>query len=480
MNDDAIRTRFAPSPTGALHVGNARTALFNWLFARHYGGQFILRSEDTDIEREEQGALEHQQEMLRWLGLDWDEGPDIGGRCAPYRQSERASRYREALERLRAQDHVYPCYCTREELAEARRRQLAAGRAPRYPGTCAALDAEERREREKSGRIPAWRFRIPGSGTVEFDDLVHGRQRFSVADHGDFVLARADGTPSFLFANALDDADMAISHVLRGDDHLANTPRQILLLRALELPVPQYGHFGLVTGSDGKPLSKRDRAADLRDLREQGVLAIALFNHLVRIGCPGLPEDLLDRSALADAFDPGRISRGPAAFDVSALEHWQREALDTLSAAEVREWMGAGPEVAATLGSDGGLEAAAEAIRPNVLYRHEARRWLEQLFGGTFRVETEAIEVLREAGADFFRAATGVAVPKADEDFASWARAVGQATDRRGRALFLPLRAALTGAISGPELAAVVPLMGAERIRVRLDEAARIAQETGN
>ncbi|MDZ7747490.1 MAG: glutamate--tRNA ligase family protein, partial [Halofilum sp. (in: g-proteobacteria)] len=235
MSTAAPRTRFAPSPTGALHLGNARTALFNWLFARGRGGTVIVRSEDTDAARSASGHLEALLADLRWLGLDWDEGPDGGGVHGPYRQSERGAQYRERLDALVAADHAYPCFCTRAELAEARRRQRAAGRPPRYPGTCARLGQAERAERRRAGREATLRLRVPARGEVAFEDLVHGRQAFALADIGDFVIARADGTPAFLFANALDDALMGITHVLRGDDHLANTPRQLLLLRALGL-----------------------------------------------------------------------------------------------------------------------------------------------------------------------------------------------------------------------------------------------------
>ncbi|MCX7053932.1 MAG: glutamate--tRNA ligase family protein, partial [Proteobacteria bacterium] len=239
-------TRFAPSPTGALHLGNARTALFSWLAARASGGRFVLRVEDTDAGRSQDALLERQLDELRWLGITWDEGPGVGGPHGPYRQSERGSIYAEALAKLEANDQTYPCFCSPEELQLSRKTQLAAGRPPRYARTCAGLSAAEVQRRMDSGKAPAIRFRVPDHRTVEFVDRVHGPQRFRSDDIGDFVIRRADGSVAFFLGNAVDDSVMGITLVLRGDDHLANTPRQLLLLEALGMPLPAYGHLPLV------------------------------------------------------------------------------------------------------------------------------------------------------------------------------------------------------------------------------------------
>ncbi|HET7921906.1 MAG TPA: glutamate--tRNA ligase, partial [Gammaproteobacteria bacterium] len=258
-----VRTRFAPSPTGHLHVGNARTALFNALFARHAGGVLILRIEDTDAERSRREFERDLIEDLRWLGVVWQEGPDEGGSKGPYRQSERGAVYAEHIAQLEAKAQAYPCFCTPAELALSRKAQLAAGKPPRYAGTCAHLDKRGIEARLARGLKPALRFRVPDRGETGFDDLVRGRQVFANHDIGDFVIRRADGSPAFFFSNALDDALMGVTHVLRGEDHLANTPRQLLLLQALELPAPHYGHLSLIIGEHDAPLSKREGGGSL-------------------------------------------------------------------------------------------------------------------------------------------------------------------------------------------------------------------------
>ena len=480
MNPATVRTRFAPSPTGELHIGNARTALFNWLYARHYGGRFILRSEDTDRERSDAGALEQLECDLAWLGLEADEGPCAGGSYGPYRQCERGERHRELLAALVRADCAYPCYCTRDELAAARQRQLAAGQAPRYPGTCARLSESERAQRERAGRTPTLRFRVPDDGAIRFVDLVHGEQRFRLCDIGDFVIARADGTPAFFFANAVDDADMAITHVLRGDDHLTNTPRQLLLLQALELPAPAYGHFGLLTRPGGQPLSKREGAATLRELRARGYRPEAVRNHLARVGVAGLPPDCLDDGALAAGFDLERVSRGPAVHDPAMLDDWQRAAVDALDDSTWLAW------VEHTLGeplapnaSDEWRHALAHAVRPNVLLPGEAQRWAHCLLAPAPAADEGAREAIAAAGSGFFEQALALDEPDPVTDFRGWVRQLGQITGCRGRRLYQPLRAALTGTLAGPELGALVPLLGRDGLLQRLDAAAEWARQSG-
>ena len=279
-------SRFAPSPTGDLHLGNARTALFNWLLARHAGGGFILRIEDTDAERSREPLTSALMEDLRWLGLDWDAGPDREDAHGPYRQSQRAVQYERYFAALESAGCTYPCYCSALELDMSRRSQLAAGKPPRYAGTCRSLTADQRARRAAQGLRPTLRFRVPDDARIEFDDFVHGPQSFVSGDIGDFVIRRADGTAAFFFCNAVDDADMGVTHVLRGEDHLTNTPRQLMLLDALGLTRPVYGHISLIVARDGSPLSKRHGATSVREYREQGYLPEALINHLFRLGTP--------------------------------------------------------------------------------------------------------------------------------------------------------------------------------------------------
>jgi glutamyl-tRNA synthetase len=464
MSSHPYVTRFAPSPTGALHLGNARTALFNDLAARASGGRLVLRIEDTDAERSEESLLQRLLEDLRWLGLEWSEGPDVGGPHAPYRQSERAEKYAHAVAILEAQGRVYPCFCSPEELKLSRRAQLAAGRPPRYAGTCAALSTDEVARRKATGARPALRFRVPAGRKVEFTDLIHGEQRFATDDIGDFVILRADGSVAFFLGNAVDDADMGITLVLRGDDHLANTPRQILLLEALGRPAPQYGHLPLLLGASGAPLSKREGAAGLHDLRSQGYLPGALRNYLVRLGHACGHDSWLETDEMPRYFDLARSSRSAAHFDEAQLRHWQREALVRATEAELLEWLG---NRLAPLGEGARQAAFVAAVRGNLLFPADVEPLVRIVCDREVPPDDTAAGEIAAAGREFFEQAAA-AWQTHGADFKAWTRAVGASTGRKGAALFMPLRAALTGSTHGPELAPLTALMGAERVGERL------------
>jgi len=279
-----MRVRFAPSPTGQLHVGNARTALFNWLLARGKDGTFILRIEDTDAERSTRESEVSILEDLRWLGLDWDEGPDVGGPHGPYRQSERLHLYASYANELIGGDHAYYCFCSPQTLDSERRSMLAAGRPPKYGGTCRGLSKEESAKRVEAGERPVIRFRVPEGVDVTFEDLVRGDVTFSSEVIGDPVIVRSDGRPAYNFAVVVDDAVMEITHVIRGEDHISNTPRQILIYQALGFPPPSFAHLSMVMGPDHTPLSKRHGATSLAEFRERGYLPEALTNYLALIG----------------------------------------------------------------------------------------------------------------------------------------------------------------------------------------------------
>ncbi len=336
----AVITRFAPSPTGALHPGNARTALFSYLLARHASGRFILRVEDTDRERGSDDFVAAQLHDLAWLGIDWDAGPDREDDRGPYRQSERTAIYGELYERLEAEGRAYPCYCTPTELDVARKTQLAAGEPPRYPGTCRELDTAGRAARVAAGRRPALRFAVPGPELIRFDDLVRGPQAVEAATLGDFLVRRADGGAMFFFCNAVDDALMGVTQVLRGDDHLSNTPRQLLVLRALGLPPPRYGHLPLLLDAGGAPQSKRRGSVTVGELRSRGYLAAALGNYLLRLGHHGAPDEWIDPADFARNFHADRLGRAPAHFDPTQLDHWQREAVRRLDGDGAVNWLG--------------------------------------------------------------------------------------------------------------------------------------------
>jgi glutamyl-tRNA synthetase len=470
MSATAHVTRFAPSPTGSLHLGNARTALFSWLAARASGGRFVLRIEDTDAERSHESLLERQLTELRWLGLDWDEGPDVGGPHGPYRQSQRASIHQKALETLETRGLTYPCFCSPEELQFSRKAQLAAGRPPRYARTCAELPADEVRRRLAAGLRPAIRFRVPDRHTIAFTDLVHGAQRFVSDDIGDFVVRRADGSVSFFLGNALDDSAMGITLVVRGDDHLANTPRQLLILEALDMRQPSYAHLPLVSGSDGRPLSKREGAASLSDLRAQGYLPGAIRNYLVRLGHACGAEAWLDTDALPRHFDIGRTSHSAARFDEAQLRHWQREAVMHASNDELERWLDARLE---PLAEEPRRQAFVAVVRGNVLLPVDVDPLVSIVTNDRLDLEPEAAAQVADAGRDFFETSREL-FERFEGDFKGWTRAVAEATGRKGARLFMPLRSALTGTTHGPELAPLVALMGAGRARERLAAAARL------
>jgi len=327
-----VRVRFAPSPTGYLHIGGARTALFNWLFARNKGGTFVLRIEDTDIERNRDEFTQAIIRDLRWLGLDWDEGPEKGGSFGPYFQSQRLDRYKKALDALKQKGLVYGCYCSPEELEERRKAAMAKHQVPGYDGRCGKLTDDERKKLEKEGRIPVLRFRVPDSGETKFLDLVRGYEvSFENRLLGDFVIFKSDGMPTFLFSNSVDDADMGITHVIRGDDHISNTPRQLLISRALQAADPVYAHVPLIFGKSGSPLSKRDGAVSVDWYRENGFLPQALVNYLVLLGwAPDGVRQVLTAEEMIKEFNGERVSKNPAIFDIEKLTWMNGEYLKNL------------------------------------------------------------------------------------------------------------------------------------------------------
>jgi glutamyl-tRNA synthetase len=453
-------TRFAPSPSGELHLGNARTALFNYLLAKRNGGRFLLRIEDTDAERSRPEYTAQLQADLQWLGLPWD-GEIVA-------QSSRGEIYAKALAQLEQAGRVYPCYCTPLEIEISRKSQLAAGRPPRYAGTCRNLDTRQRAARLAEGRKPTLRFRVPDAGRVDFTDLVHGEQVFACADIGDFIVQRADGSAAFFFSNVLDDALTGVTTVLRGEDHLSNTPRQLLLAAALGLRAPIYGHLSLITSPDGSPLSKRFGAKSLRQLRERGYLPIALSNHLFRLGHSSDLHGLQPLEALASAFDTQHLVRSPARFDPVQLEVWQRDAVHRLSPEAALEWMR--PHLPPSLAPAAAREFVT-VVQGNVVLPAEIEPWLAVLFGELPPADAEGAALIGAAGREFFLAAAA-AVRTHGTDWRAITQTVRETTGRKGPELFKPLRHALTGQGQGPELAALLKLMGAARALQRLERLA--------
>lgn len=462
-----IKTRFAPSPTGFMHLGNARTALFNALFAYQHRGVFLLRIEDTDIERSTSEFAQQLMQDLRWLGLEWQEGADVGGAQSPYYQSQRGEVYAEYYNKLAELGQVYPCFCTPTELALSRKVQLASGRPPRYAGTCAHLSPAEIEQKLAKGLQPTLRFRVPTGQKVEFQDLVKGAQSFATDDIGDFIIRRADGTSAFFFCNAIDDALMGVTHAFRGDDHLANTPRQIMMLKSLGLPIPHYGHFAMILGNDGSPLSKRNGSLSIKDLAGEGWVAESVINYMSRLGHTYSEDKFMTLQELADNFSTERLGKAPARFDAQQLRHWQQVAISRRTDEALWTWMADTVQTAVPAEQQAAFVAA---VRPNVIYPSDALHYAKLLFSDEFALQAEASSVIVEAGKGFFEHAL-IALADSQADYKALVNQLKQSTGLKGKALFMPLRAALTGETHGPEMANLLPLMGIERAQRRLQQA---------
>ena len=333
-----VRVRFAPSPTGRPHVGNVRTAMFNWLLARHTGGRFILRIEDTDVARKVKGALEAILDGLKWLGLDWDEGPEVGGDSGPYFQSQRLSLYREAAERLVAQGDAYYCYCSPERLEEMRAEQVRRKQPPGYDRRCRDLSPEERAQREKEGITPVVRFKVPLEGQTRFNDLIWGELVFENGTIDDFVLLKSDGYPTYHLANVVDDSAMRISHVIRAEEWISSTPRHMLLYRALALEPPQFVHHPMILGPDRAKLSKRHGAVSILEYREQGYLPETMFNFLALIGW-SLDDktEIMSRKELVENFSLERIGKTGAIFNRDKLDWMNGVYIRSLNVEDFRQ-----------------------------------------------------------------------------------------------------------------------------------------------
>jgi nondiscriminating glutamyl-tRNA synthetase len=475
-----MRVRFAPSPTGHLHVGNARTALFNWLLARNVGGTFVLRIEDTDVERSTAAAEAAICEDLRWLGLEWDEGPDRGGPYAPYRQSERLPLYREHADRLIASGDAYYCFCSPEDLERARQADLAAGRPPKYAGTCRNLDRAVVRERLARGERAALRFRVPADREVSFHDAVRGTVTFHTAVIGDPVLVRSDGHPAYNFAVVVDDATMGVTDVVRGEDHVSNTPRQVLIYEALGFTPPAFAHLSMVLGPDHAPLSKRHGATSVAEFRERGYLPEALFNYLALIGwSPGNDEELLPKDELARRFRLRDVGHSAGVFDESKLAWVNRHYLKSASSARVAGLLAhhlrkAGYPIVSDAVQDTYLESLVPLVNTSVDRLDQGPERLRFIFEYDARATLERSDVSAEF-ADPREAGVQVAMALADvltegprlidrDAFRGQVQRLKDRTGLKGRALLHPVRVVLTGEPQGAELDLAVPAIdrGAE------------------
>lgn len=462
--EKAVRTRFAPSPTGLLHVGGARTAVFNWALARKNRGVLVLRIEDTDQERSRPEFEAAILQDLHWLGLDWDEGP--------YRQSERLELYHSFFARLRAQNLVYPCYCTPQELEAEREQALREGRPPRYSGKCLVLGAEERARKEREGHQPSWRFRVPSQGEVKFGDLIRGPMVFPVSSLSDFVILRSDGVPTYNFACVVDDALMRISYILRGEEHLANTPYQVLLYQALGFPLPFFAHLPIILDEHRAKLSKRRGDLSLRALAERGILPQALLNYLFTLG-HSFPEgrEIVSREELLALFSLERIGRAGAVFSEERLRWMNRVYLRTMSWEALREELRRFPEGEAVISREEelGTERMSRlwsVVQEEVSDLREAGQALGELLkrptGVTLEGEYRAfLPVLERISPEAF--------PWENEEEAkrvlqAWQKESGL----RGGVFYKAFRLVLIGREEGPELHRLLVALGKEECLARI------------
>ncbi|MBI5428566.1 MAG: glutamate--tRNA ligase [Nitrospinae bacterium] len=475
-----VRVRFAPSPTGELHVGNARTAIFNWLYARRQGGSFVLRIEDTDLERSSAESERSILEDLDWLGLNCDEGPVTGGPYAPYKQSQRKAVYQEYADRLLREGKAYPCFCTEEELEEKKKLFIKKGAQPRYDGRCRDLSEEERRRLTAEGRRPATRFKIEQK-ELSFDDLVRGNVTFNCELIGDFIILRSDGMAAYNFSAAVDDALMRIDHVFRGEDHLSNTPRQILVLRALGFDLPRYAHLSIIVDQDRTKLKKREKSSSLRHFREEGFLADAVVNYLALLGWS--PEDggeFMTREELTGKFSPERCSKSSAMYDIAKLRWLNAQHLRRLGPGRLLELSLPFVEAAGFRAGDYGREwltSVLTCIRDNVETLAEIKTYLP--------IFLTPVPPIEEASAPETRSETGLRVVEAfrrelervpaisEQTFSEIVKSVKSQLRVSGKALFMPIRVALTGCAHGPELAKIFSLLPKETLLGRLDKVLR-------
>ena len=467
-----MRVRFAPSPTGHLHVGNARTALFNWLVARRHGGTFILRVEDTDRERSTSASEAAIKDDLRWLGLTWDEGIDAGGDVGPYRQSERLELYATHTEQLLRTGHAYRCFCTPERLEADRQAAMAQARPPKYPGTCRNRPASEVAQRLAGGETAAVRLRVPVDRTVSFDDLVRGTVSFHTNVIGDPVIVRADGSPAYNYAVVIDDALMRITHVVRGEDHISNTPRQLLVYEACGWTPPLFAHLSLVLGPDHAPLSKRHGATSVAEFRAKGYLPEALANYLALIGwSPGDGDEVLPLAALAARFELGAVGHSAGVFDEAKLAWVNRHYLKAASPARLADlaqpyltsagWLRGAPSPALL----GWLAAVVPPVAASIDKLSDVPGRFSQVFNYDAasaltddRVRAEATQPAALAVAQAWAAALADAPRLTDRQaFRDLATRVGAETGAKGKLLFHTIRLVCTGAPDGLELDVLIP-----------------------
>ncbi|WP_314065047.1 glutamate--tRNA ligase [uncultured Vagococcus sp.] len=481
-----VRVRYAPSPTGHLHIGNARTALFNYLYAKHHDGEFIIRIEDTDLKRNIEGGEKSQLDNLTWLGIDWAEGPENPGKYGPYRQSERKEIYTPLVDQLLASNLAYKCYATEAELEEVREAQKARGEMPHYNGMCADLTADEQAAYEAEGREHVVRFRVPKNKEFKFNDLVKGDISFeSDSVGGDFVILKRDGMPTYNFAVAVDDHMMEISHVLRGDDHIANTPKQLMIYEAFGWVPPVFGHMTLIINSEtGKKLSKRDETIlqFIEQYRDLGYLPDAMFNFIALLGwSPVGEEELFTPAQIIEMFDADRLSKSPAAFDGKKLEWINNQYIKQLDLDQLTEmalpFLVKADKVEANPNAEklAWVKKLVSLYQPQMSYAAEIVELSDLFFGDHPVADGEAKEILAgetvptvlTAFKEEIKGLTEFDVPAIKGAI----KAVQKETGVKGKNLFMPIRVAVSGEMHGPELGDTIVLLGKEKTIAHLENA---------
>ncbi|WP_288759303.1 glutamate--tRNA ligase [uncultured Veillonella sp.] len=478
-----MKVRFAPSPTGPFHIGGARSALFNWLLARREGGTFLLRIEDTDLVRSTRESEENIKAALKWLGMDWDEGIDVGGDNGPYRQTERLDIYKEVTDRLIAEGKAYYCYCTEEELEAERQAQLARGETPKYNGHCRHLTEEQRAAYEAEGRKPTVRLRVPLNETVAFDDMVRGHVSFESNGIGDFVIVKSDGIPVYNYAVVIDDHTMEVTHVIRAEEHLSNTPRQIVIYNALGWEVPTFGHISLIMGKDGKKMSKRHGATSVEQYKNLGYLPEAINNFLALMGwAPEGEQELFTTEELIKNFSMDRVAKNPAVFDIDKL-NWINfnymkkltdEELYTLCLPSLQEagYASAQPDEA----EKARLTMLCVCLKDHISYGAQIKEEAAMFFTDSISIDEEHRDdikaVLAEESCPTVLAAFSDKLKAMDEvtpeQVKAAIKAIMKETKLKGKFVFMPIRVAITGQMHGPDLNYIVPLLGRDTVLARL------------
>jgi nondiscriminating glutamyl-tRNA synthetase len=477
-----IRVRFAPSPTGPLHIGGARSALFNYLWARNNKGTFIVRSEDTDLERSSRESEHNILEALRWLNIQWDEGIEVGGELGPYRQTDRLALYREYTKKLLDGGHAYYCYCSEEELDRERQALIAKGETPRYLGKCRYLTAQQRTVLETEGRKPVVRFRVPEAQAIHINDQVRGDIVFDSDGIGDYVLVKSDGIPTYNFAVVVDDVTMKITHVIRGEEHLSNTPRQVLIYQALGLPVPEFAHVSLILNTEGGKMSKRDGDTAVLDYQKKGYLPEAIVNFIAMLGwAPSGEEEFYTLDELAEVFSLDRVSKSPAVFDLQKLNyinaHYIKaaapERLAELALPYVGE-MGILPRGERSDKQQQWFIGFIEAIQEKISHMAEVKDFVHYFYGAVpLEPVGEALEVLRGEQVPGVLRLFGEKIQEVELLSGATVKVLLKQMTKElklgGKLVYMPVRVALTGQMHGPELYDVIPLLGRENVLKRLE-----------